>query len=60
VSDIDKLPLIQCKPLPVPVGHPEHPDFRGYDDDPVPDPVFDYEGDLDAVIAELNFVWKRR
>jgi hypothetical protein len=30
MSDFDDLPLIQCRPLPVPVGHPEHPDFRGY------------------------------
>lgn len=31
MSDFDDLPLIQCLPLPVPVGHPEHPEFRGYD-----------------------------
>lgn len=30
MSDFDDLPLIQCLPQPVPVGHPEHPDFRGY------------------------------
>lgn len=59
-SDIDQLPLIQSMPLPVPVGHPEHPDFRGYDDDPVPDTVFDYEGDLDAVIAEVASAWGKR
>jgi len=33
MSDFDDLPLIQCLPLPVPVGHPEHPEFRGYDTD---------------------------
>ena len=59
MSDADDWPLIRCKPQPVPVGHPEHPDFRGYDD-PVPDPVFDYEGDLDAVLADLTAVWWRK
>lgn len=31
MSQFDDLPLIQCRPQPVPVGHPEHPDFRGYE-----------------------------
>lgn len=33
MSDFDDLPLIQCLPVPAPVGHPEHPEFRGYDTD---------------------------
>ena len=32
------LPLIQCRPQPVPVGHPDHPEFSGYDDDNEDDP----------------------
>ena len=31
MSQFDDLPLIQCKAQPVPVGHPEHPDFSGYE-----------------------------
>lgn len=37
-SQFDDLPMIQCQPLPVPVGHPEHPDFKGYED--IPDEPF--------------------
>lgn len=32
IRDFSDLPTIQCPPQPVPVGHPEHPDFRGYGD----------------------------
>jgi len=31
MNNFDDLPLIKCQPQEVPVGHPEHPDFRGYE-----------------------------
>lgn len=57
MSDLDNLPLIRCKPQPVPVGHPEHPDFRGYKDDFVPD---EDEDSFDAALADdLAAAWWR-
>jgi hypothetical protein len=58
MSDLDKLPLIRCRPQPVPVGHPEHPDFSGYDDE---DSTLDADEDCDSDLAdELAVVWWRR
>lgn len=62
MSDLDDLPLIRCKPQPVPVGHPEHPDFCGYDD---PGPTTADEGgsdsDLEDDLADaLAAVWWRK
>jgi hypothetical protein len=55
MSNLDNLPLIRCRPQTVPVGHPEHPDFRGYDE-PVPDTDDDCDEDL---ADELAAVWWR-
>lgn len=50
-GQFDDLPMIQCRPQPVPVGHPEHPDFKGYDDIPV-DPPWTYKyAELDALYS---------
>ena len=54
VSQFDDLPMIQCPPQPVPVGHPEHPDFKGYDDIPV-DPPWAFRGYADlSDLSVLN------
>lgn len=57
MSDIDDLPLIQCRPQPVPVGHPEHPDFRGYEDDPPPSDEYVPDADLADALADA---WRKK
>lgn len=60
MSDLDNLPLIRCKPQPVPVGHPEHPDFCGYDE-PAPDADEDgSNSDQDDLADTLAAAWWRK
>ena len=63
MSDLDDLPLIRCRPQPVPVGHPEHPDFCGYDDEPAPavDEISDAELDWrESLEDDLAALWWRK